>query len=90
MKFYRCKCGSYTSHSSIGVDPCARCPQCSSDLALGPEGHAEPKPHRMRSMTVTAETDAGTITSGTLTTCAWCGKTLAELQARGEPMEPTP
>jgi hypothetical protein len=43
-------------------------------------------------MTVTAETDGGIISAGTLTTCVWCGRSLVELQKLGHPIEtePTP
>lgn len=46
MQFYRCKCGKSTSHTSRGVARCQSCPECKSDLAMGPDGHREPEPHR--------------------------------------------
>lgn len=46
MQYYRCKCGSVTAWTSMGVAPCTSCKKCGSDLAQGPEGHAEsPAPH---------------------------------------------
>lgn len=46
MKFYRCKCGSSTSYTSMGVPRCESCPKCGSDLAQGPSEHRDPEPHR--------------------------------------------
>lgn len=74
----------------MGVDPCARCPKCKSDLAMGPDGHREPRPHSMESHYVEAETDKGKTIVGTLSRCIWCNKTLAQIVAAGEPKEPAP
>ena len=46
MQYYRCKCGKSEAWTSMGVSECATCKHCGSDLAMGPEGHAEtPAPH---------------------------------------------
>ena len=45
MQYYRCRCGHSQAWGSMGPASCARCPKCGSDLALGPSGHSEPKPH---------------------------------------------
>lgn len=72
----------------MGVSECERCSKCGSDLASAPELHSDPKPHRVISVPVKAMTDGGEITVGTLTTCVCCNRTKAEIEKRGEPMEP--
>jgi hypothetical protein len=46
MQYYRCKCGSSESHTSMGVPRCESCPKCGSDLAQHPDDHREPAAHR--------------------------------------------
>lgn len=48
MIFYRCKCGEFTCHSSMGVSACDTCSKCGSTLASSPNSHQEPKPHDIR------------------------------------------
>ncbi len=45
MQYYRCKCGSAESWTSMGVPRCRSCSKCGSDLAQGPNGHRDPAPH---------------------------------------------
>lgn len=45
MKYYRCRCGSTTSWTSMGVPGCRVCSECGSTLAQGPDQHLEPVPH---------------------------------------------
>jgi len=70
----------------MGVDRCAQCSKCGSDLAESPDGHAPPEPHRMVQEPVKATTDDGEKTVGFITTCKWCGRTATDIAARGEPM----
>lgn len=46
MQYYRCKCGSTKSWTSMGVPRCIACHECGSDLAQASTEHAEPAPHR--------------------------------------------
>jgi hypothetical protein len=68
----------------MGPDVCDRCEKCGSDLATHPDAHAvNPQQHDFRAVAVNVVTDLGTL-SGTVTRCRFCGKTQAEIEARGE------
>lgn len=71
----------------MGPYRCARCSDCGSDIAGGPNSHRDPLPHCMRVEKVTAETDAGKVEVGTLSRCWYCTRTKADIEKRGEPME---
>ena len=72
----------------MGVYQCERCAACGSDLAEAPDLHCDPKPHRVLSSPVEAETDDGKQAVGTLSQCIWCHATLTEIKQRGQPWEP--
>lgn len=74
MKYYRCKCGKSEAWGSMPPWSCSYCPKCGSNLALGPDGHREPEPHKWTTEAV--ETDAG---PQPLTRCFWCGKKPREI-----------
>lgn len=80
MQFYRCKCGGSTSHTSMGVSRCTRCPKCKSDLAQGPSEHREPPPHEM----VRQKVDADEGEAFNLF-CWVCLKSKAKIEERGDP-----
>src|SRR3546814_9028228 len=72
MQYYRCKCGKRTAWSSMGVMPCAGCPDCNTTLALGPDSHGEPEPHDFVEETTTTTHNGETITR-TRRFCMRCG-----------------
>ena len=81
MQFYRCKCGNATAWSSMGIHACTTCKKCGSDLANGPEGHAEtPPPHEYA-----VEYDENT--GAPYGICRVCLKTRAKIEA---PLPPDP
>lgn len=82
MQYYQCKCGETKAWTTMGVERCARCKKCGSDLAQGPNSHKEqPEPHKW--ITTKVETDEG---SASLTRCEYCHKTktLIELEEATE------
>jgi len=48
MRFFRCKCGSRTAWSSMGVQTCEVCEECGSTLAESPDTHLEPTEHQWK------------------------------------------
>ena len=74
MQYYRCKCGKQWSWGSMPPSPCAKCSNCASDLAPGPDFHEEPLPHDFHTQQV--ETDNG---PQPLSICRWCSKTKTEI-----------
>lgn len=85
MRYYRCRCGKEEAWTTIGVTACNWCAACGTTLAESPEGHSEVRtPHRLEATTV--RTDEG---DATLSRCKWCGRTRADLEKAGEPMEVT-
>lgn len=78
--FYRCKCGRAQAWSSMGVSLCDVCPDCGSNLALGPDSHRDPAPHDMALVQEIA-TDQG---KATITRCRHCHLTAAEIAERDE------
>jgi hypothetical protein len=74
MQYYRCKCGSAQSWTSMGVSRCSKCSTCGSDLAQSPDSHRDPEPHSFVAGDV--ETDAG---PAPLSRCQWCGYTRKQL-----------
>ncbi len=76
MKFYRCKCGSRRAWGSMPPPPCAKCRDCASGLAQGPNEHLEPLDHEFRVDQV--KTDRGL---QPVTRCRWCLVTKADIDA---------
>lgn len=78
MIFYRCKCGKAWSYGSIPPAKCAKCAECGSDLAPGPDSHLEPGEHDF-SMVEEIETDQG---KATITRCTFCHRTKKEVEGK--------
>ena len=78
MQYYRCKCGDYQMWGSYGPASCTSCAKCGSNIAWGPELHAEPTPHEFVRDSV--DTDDGPVPG--ITRCIKCNRTKAELEER--------
>lgn len=48
MRYYRCKCGSVESWSSLGIQPCEGCEKCNTTLEESAEYHETPVPHEWK------------------------------------------
>jgi hypothetical protein len=46
MLYYRCKCGNSTAFGSMPPNPCDGCSKCNTTLALHPDYHRVPEPHK--------------------------------------------
>ena len=76
MRWYRCKCGSFTSFGSDSPAQCDYCPKCGSNLASSPSLHRDPLPHKFEYIEE-VETDEGT---KTLTSCIYCYRTRKQIE----------
>lgn len=78
MLYYRCRCGSRASWSSMGVASCETCPECRSTLATGPGLHSEPTEHEWTIVAHGTGDDGQPLTS---TRCRGCHRAKREIEA---------